>query len=855
VTERDIPELMRATEFVRGLDEPSLLRLVPEQSGLRFVGCPNCTGGRQEGQLVWTPEHPDEVYCRYCAHRYPSEKYPMNAAVTVRSPRKEAVRFPYWENATGYRYFFRARRDALVRDYLASRCQDLARLYYVTKERAYARRAALIMYRFAQVFPGWCYHYDYPFQQKEIYDGDVPPEKFRRGFRTARWDWWAYLDIPTPLVQAYDWIRESGIFADLARERGEDVAAQIERDLFRNAAEQVLANPESYGNMSPIAWRALVPLGRVIGEPRYVHEPVRRLRQFVGTRFFYDGTWPEGAPSYHAQSVGGLMTVLRLLRGYSDPPAYVDPADGVRFDDLDLEASFPALRRANESLLKMRLPNGRLVPVHDTWSTNRRDPLTETQPYLLPALGHACLGGGRGAAQTQLHLTWSGGYGHQHGDNLSLLLFAQDREMLSDLGYSHTAYRAWTQATAAHNTVVIDGLSQEFGGRGEATDGSLRWYDARDPRVQVVSATGERAYPGKASLYRRSLVLINAGQGRSYAVDLFEVEGGRIHDYFLHGDADAPSSVRTSLPLEPLATLLPPGFDWRATQNEGETGRAREPHYAYGFLRSLRAAPAPAGAALPVTFSPAAETGPRLRVTLFPGANSRLLLGENPSIRPAGEDDSKLDAFTRPFLALRREAAGGHSAFVSVLEPYATAPFLTSIERLPAPAATVVLRVQFGDRTDLIVLGASTPVSLPAGGRETTFQGEVGVLSLRGERVEHAFALGAGGWTRGAFRLRVDGSQSWGLRLVQKDGFTLAGNTTVLPQAGEIVRLHTGNGWIYPYTVAAAERAGDAIRLRVVEGPDLTFDAEARRLRLTAYPQREHTGTARLEWIPARTWR
>src|SRR5207302_370679 len=85
-------------------------------------------------------------------------------------------------------------------------------------------------------------------------------------------------------------------------------------------------------------------------------------------------------------------------------------------------------------------------------------------------------------------------------------------------------------------------------------------------------------------------VVVDAGEGRRYAVDLFEVQGGHTHDYFLHGDADAPSSVSADLKLEPMPTLLPPGFDWKPTQNEGESQRAAEPNYAYGFLRDLRSA-------------------------------------------------------------------------------------------------------------------------------------------------------------------------------------------------------------------------------------------------------------------------
>ncbi|MPY90626.1 MAG: hypothetical protein GEU99_22235 [Luteitalea sp.] len=97
---KDLPALLEATAFVRGLEDPDLVSLVPEQAGLRFVGCPNCNSGRQEGQLAWTPQRPGEVYCRYCNHRYPSDKYPMNLARTPRfeEPRKTTQD---WKNSSG----------------------------------------------------------------------------------------------------------------------------------------------------------------------------------------------------------------------------------------------------------------------------------------------------------------------------------------------------------------------------------------------------------------------------------------------------------------------------------------------------------------------------------------------------------------------------------------------------------------------------------------------------------------------------------------------------------------------------------------------------------------------------------
>ncbi|WP_406694919.1 heparinase II/III family protein [Singulisphaera sp. Ch08] len=852
VSERDAARLLRATAFVRGLDEAALVKLVPRQSGLNYVGCPNCNQGRQENQLGWSPENWDEVFCRYCKHRYPSDQYPMNKAVTARNPRGELQRYPYWENAQGYRYFFAAKRDDQAREYVAARTRDLALLYVATGDKAHARRAALLLDQFAQVFPGWCYHFDYPFRQKEIDSGDVPPAKFRRGYRTARWTWWAYSDIPTELVEAYDWIRPSGVLSDLSASMGLNVPRRIEHDLIRNAAEQVLANRDELSNMDPTAWRALVTVGRVIGEPRYLHEVVRRLRHLINNQFFYDGFWCEGAPSYGAQTLGGLTNVLGLLRGYSDPAGYKDQ-DGKRFDKLDLTADFPELERARTALAKLRLPNGRPVPVHDTWRSDRvraRSSQDVTTPFLLPALGHAALGGGTGAEQTQFHLTWSGGYGHTHADNLSLLLFSQGRELLSDLGYTHTRYRAWTLATAAHNTVLIDGKSQSFGGLKAPSDGRLQFFDMQDPRVQVVSVDGSRGYPGLAKTYRRTLIVIDAGEGRRYAADVFDVEGGRVHDYFLHGDADESTTVTTDLKTTPLTNLLPPGFDWQPTRNEGETGRASEPHYAYGFLRNLKSALAPAGEVLPVTFRPTEGSGPALRATLLPEPGSRLVIGENPAVSRAGEDDAQLDKFMRSFIALRHETNDGRSRFVAVIEPYAKTSFIDSVERVAGTGSALVLKVRIGDRTDLIVYEADKPVSVAQGESPATFTGALGVLSLHGERIDHAYALGKGGWTRGNESVRSNGPQSLSLQAVSGDALILSGASESLPEAGDVVRVLTADNWVYPYTVVAAERQGETVRIRVAEGPGFSYDATTKEFRLTVFPQREHTGAVRLEWMP-----
>ncbi len=175
----DADRLRAAVADVLALDEAALRALVPTQSGFLFVGCPNCRGGRQETQLQWSLTSPDEVFCGHCRHRYPSPQYPMNQVAEHTAPDGSPVRYPYWADAKGYRYYFAARADELKKTFLERRCLGLARLAFAANEPRAARLAVVLLDRFAEVFGRWCWHYDYPFRQKEIHDGVIPPERWQ----------------------------------------------------------------------------------------------------------------------------------------------------------------------------------------------------------------------------------------------------------------------------------------------------------------------------------------------------------------------------------------------------------------------------------------------------------------------------------------------------------------------------------------------------------------------------------------------------------------------------------------------------------------------------------------------------
>ncbi len=842
--ESDADGYRRLVEPVMELDEAAMLAVIPRQSGIYFTDCPNCTAGLQEGQFQggkdanyepWSLAQPETMRCAYCGHQYPSEQYPMTEVHRVHNPRGELQEYPYWADAKGYRHYFAARIDYHRIRYMETAARNLARAYYLTRETQYARRCALILQRFAEVYPGYCYHFDYPFQEKVIYDGPVDPKDFRPGFRTARWTWWAYADLPDQLVEAYDLIHDSGELQRLSAEKGHDVEAEIVSFLTM-AAEQVLANRDDLGNMSPGMWADIIRAGRVLGRPEWVHECVGRLERFVDSGFFGDGTWSEGTPSYHSQVVGNLSSVLSAARGYSDPPGYQHPVTGRRFDNLDLASDLPGIRRAKESLELMRLPNGRYVPVHDTWWWQKGTALQRSQPLLLPALGHGVLGGGEGHDQWQAHLTWSPGLGHRHWDGLSLVLFAQGQELLSDLGYTHSRDRAWTLPTVAHNTVVVDARNQAADA---TTFGSLRCFLAM-PDCQVLSVDNPTVYPGLVSTYRRTLLALTPPGARPVLVDLFAVTGGQRQDYLLHGCADLPGTMAAmsggqALATQPLPTLLSPGTDFVEAANEGESGLTLKSDYAYGYLSDLQKATGTLPAVVTVEHS-LAEGAAHLRVHLLTESGDQLVLGRNPAVRGANENDDNLRDFWRPFALWRRE--GGESVFAAVMELMPEAEAALDVQRLDWAGADLALQITAAGWRGLVLL---RPAGLQATWEGRPVQADAELA-----------ALWSGGGIGGVV---VDGQVSFGdasitaygkpgapLLAVDRSARTLTVAGELLAPDGTVVLLDHAGQRTSAFMVLQSERVPEGLRLTVAEDPGFTWNAAAQQAEFICQPHQSFTG-------------
>ena len=135
------------------------------------------------------------------------------------------------------------------------------------------------------------------------------------------------------------------------------------------------------------------------------------------------------------------------------------------------------------------------------------------------------------------------GGGHGHPDRLHLTLFADGEHWLADpgTGWYHVPELGWYRSTLAHNTVTVDGASQN------PTEGTLQAFGSAGG-VQAVQAVVPSAYPGV--VLRRTLCL-----GNGFLLDAFDVHADdeRTVDWTFH--------VRGALSVAgeraPLAQPLP----------------------------------------------------------------------------------------------------------------------------------------------------------------------------------------------------------------------------------------------------------------------------------------------------------
>ena len=715
-----------AVRTVMAMSEEEMLSFLPEYSFTERCECPNCYGGSQGFSIfAWTVERPNEMTCKYCGTVLPNEKYPEQRTLTGHNALGEEISIPYHFNEEKeVPHFFSNHLAYLRRGWVVKQTTALAQAYRVTKKPEYAYRVALVLERVADRYAHYPAMANRNPRSYNFFPSQEPPYPWNGG----RWGTF-HAEIPLSLVRAYDLVYDSEEFDRLSAQRGYDLREKIENDLFKATFAAVEAVPSHIGNTIGYDVNSAAILGQVIGEPHMVHWAFDWIVANVNDAFYADGMWKEGTPSYHHMTLSGLRGCFNTVRGYTDPPGYSHPETGLRFDDLNPDELVPLWVKVQTAPSLVDWPNGRSPCVHDTHPYERRsEPRTETVSTILPAFGHVSLGRGIGDNQMQAQLHFSGGYGHQHSDNLNLNLFAKGSEMLCDIGYSWSQLAYWTRCSLGHNLVVVDRKNQPTA----KSDGSLLAYFPDTDGVSVVEADGIRGYQSieDLAMYRRMLVMIPVSDADAYVLDIFRIHGGQIHDWTVNGDADEDMTAQASVPLpESHNWMLEEGEEWREPTLEGHSFNP------YGLVRDVAMGETDSG--FHVTFAYESDDTKGIRVHMANSYPIEVWLGKSPSVRRMGTrndaDMRKAYDFWMPKLVVRRKAdAPLHSVFTAVHEPMHGTPFIGTVERLeltPADENAVAIRVTHGDVTDTII---STLDAAPYPERKTadgiSLHGRLGIV-------------------------------------------------------------------------------------------------------------------------------
>lgn len=696
----------------------------------------------------WSPEAPDRVRCKICGSVFPGPEHQPVGEIEVVGPAGGTVRYRYWEDDEGMRYFFENMLLNYTQYQVVRMADPLSIAYVLTGEIAYAQKAAVILDRLSEVYKNYPVHglgraylhadrkgfyenhfyKDPPFPFVSARMGNFHASPFSDAYNAFR------------LAQVYDLISDSGAIERLSEVEGRDVRKAIEQDLLYEAIRHTLEIPHGSTNYDGGRINGLALVGRVLGEPDFVAGGYGLYRTLIDNCYNYDGYWHENTLNYFNMITNGILRVPDVISGpggidvYGEMPflerVYTAPLglfmpDGRTFMANDSWALSTGFARVSSQIASM----GKFVEAADEIRGSSRIPVADVEyalfrrtseadgrvtdedllalapsNYLLPAAGDVILGVGRSKEAVRATLGYGPWGGHHHYDTLAMGMDVFGQELLSDIGYTHTRYREWATTVGSHNTVVVDGQEQT------RESGRLLCYrPASRTRVGFVCAEAAGAFENTA-VYRRSMMLVPTGPNSGYVVDLFEVKGGDVHDYLLHGSADFDQTISTEVGLRAAEAEM-------ILRGDGTDGAL------YGYLKRTRAADVSQD--FKVRFD---GEGTLVDVRFLGMQAGRLLVSDAPSIRRTREDDGKLDDFWLRTVCLRQR--NETSTFVTVIEAHNGEGFVRGARVVARDGSGIVIQVEEcgGVRTLAIdPEGVGLAANLPDG-RRLELQGRAGVV-------------------------------------------------------------------------------------------------------------------------------
>lgn len=322
--------------------------------------------------------------------------------------------------------------------------------------------------------------------------------------------------------------------------------------------------------------------------------------------------------------------------------------------------------------------------------------------------------------------------GHGHHDRLNYLLWVDDIVHVPDMGYPLYTGQwpkryGWTDHIISHNTCMVNDTNPDA----DSYSGKTRLFAEAGP-LRTADVDGGDIYEG-VSTYRRCMTMVDVDDTHSYVLDVFWVRGGTNHRLIQNGGGPTVTTEGLDLTEQPTGTLAGPdiayGEPWDGDLNSQYTGTG------FSFLENVsKAGPSgnfqvdwrivdprrerPEGWERHLRVHNLTEVD---EVVLADGIPPRFK-GNPPRLR---------------YLLRSRLGEGRESQFISVLEPYATEPFIEGVRALDvgtdAPGFVAAVEVTLTDGRRDVLIVSEEKASVSAGG--VSLQGRIGLARFDGDDV------------------------------------------------------------------------------------------------------------------------
>lgn len=704
------------------------------------TSCPDCGEYWLNYVWDWHPENPDRLVCNYCDHVVDADTYPQNGFIRRTTAQGEVVPHPIYRDEEGKTYPIWQTIGFKKADYAYAWIEALGVAYALTGESRYAETATHLLYRLAEVYPGYILHDNFRF------------DKYPWGW-AGKLTGWHLKDaqILMRLGATWDVIRHSTAV-------GAEAGAFIEDNLFREAGTMLTAVRPLQGISNDVTYRfgAVALIGRLLQDDdilAWVMEGDESYDRVLDHLFFRDGAWHERSLSYHGMMTRSVWMAPYYLRGYT----------GSRFGEIDL-LSHPKMTPIHEIAFHMRFPDGNLPPTNDgrlgsrpsrdgvealyvmtgeekwlaytqaaydgemlnegnLFSLFNRPPQVDQQlgevtyDTSVPEVSADYTGMGlfmlrRGTGENRTVFTLhhhKHANSHTHYSALSTIVWAQGREMLSDLGYAVFGVRertTWYNASLSHNTLTVDTLNQR-------SPNGVANYLYHGEFISACEGESWDSYRFICEPFARQIALIDGPNGRPYAVDVFRGGGGSIHDWALHGEG--PKFGVTGVNLTDVDAF--PGKD-----------------YAYEEVREVRSGSIEG----PSKATWSWEDGATLQAHLADQGDSTMFTTRSPGRRLRDQVGRKIDS-----VFIRRTGEDIRSQFVAAYDPHAGTPQVQKVEILevsPEAHWALVFKVELIDGfTDYVMASyidvASAGEVFKTEDLEIPWQSRFGVVRVKAGKI------------------------------------------------------------------------------------------------------------------------